>query len=87
MYPNDYARQLKDEIWGVFKHMGIPISTIYSMPVHERRYYIMKHNEEQEGLKKQMSNNNNGGMNTIMGDLNEYAKMEQANAKVRGGKF
>ena len=48
MLPSDYERILKDEIWGMFKHIGIPIETVMSMPIQDRRYYIQKHNYEQE---------------------------------------
>lgn len=81
--PNDYEMQLKDEIWGCFRHIGIPIETVMGLPIQDRRYYIQKHNEEQEGIKR--TENHNKGTISNNGDLNAYARMEQSNAKTRGG--
>ena len=49
--PSTFARNLKDEIWGCFKYMGIAIDTIYDMPVIDRKYYIKKHNAEESERK------------------------------------
>lgn len=87
MLPSDYERILKDEIWGMFKHIGIPMETVMSMPIQDRRYYIQKHNYEQESHGSAESQGGNSGTNRISGDINEFARMEQANAKVRGGQF
>lgn len=84
MLPSDYERTLKDEIYGCFKHIGIPIETVYNMPVQDRRYYILKHNEEQERTKSEREKNGKGGM-TNNGDLNAFAKNEQSNAKTLRG--
>lgn len=84
MLPSNYERTLKDEIYGCFKHIGIPIETVYNMPVQDRRYYILKHNEEQERHKEERERNEKGGtMNN--GDLNAFAKNEQSNAKTLRG--
>lgn len=80
MLPSDYERTLKDEIYGCFKHIGIPIETIYNMPIQDRRYYIMKHNEEQERRKKEMETSD-GRTVVENGDLNAYARNEQSNNK------
>lgn len=87
MLPSDYERILKDEIWGMFKHIGIPMETVMSMPIQDRRYYIQKHNHEQEAHATAETQSKNSGTNKISGDINEFARMEQANAKVRGGQF
>ena len=87
MLPSDYERILKDEIWGMFKHIGIPMETIMSMPIQDRRYYIQKHNYEQENHTNSESQGINGNLNKVSGDINEFARLEQANAKVRGGQF
>ena len=87
MLPSDYERILKDEIWGMFKHIGIPMETVMSMPIQDRRYYIQKHNHEQEAHTTAETQSKNSGTNKISGDINEFARMEQANAKVRGGQF
>ena len=85
MLPSNYERILKDEIWGVFRHIGIPIETVMAMPIQDRRYFIQKHNMEQEGIKDSARGNTQG--NVYNGDLNAFAKTEQSNAKVRGGQF
>lgn len=87
MLPSDYERILKDEIWGMFKHIGIPMETVMSMPIQDRRYYIQKHNHEQEAHATAETQSKNSGTNKISGDINEFARMEQANAKVRCGQF
>lgn len=78
MLPNNYERILKEEIYGCFKHIGIPIETVYNMPVQDRRFYIMKHNDEQEKRRNEMESSS--GRNTINGDLNAYARNEQTNS-------
>jgi hypothetical protein len=78
MLPNDYERTLKDEIYGCFKHIGIPIETVFNMPIQDRRYYILKHNEEQERRKKEIDERD-GKTVTENGDLNAYARNEQSN--------
>ena len=83
MLPSDYERILKDEIWGVFRHMGIPIETVMAMPIQDRRYYIQKHNAEQEGYVNARNNSSQNG-NRMNGDLNAYARLEQSN-KTRNG--
>ena len=79
MLPSNYERVLKDEIYGCFKHIGIPIETVYNMPIQDRRYYIMKHNEEQE-RRKQEYEREGGNTTRENGDLNAYAKNEQSNS-------
>ena len=81
MLPNQYEQILKDEIWGMFKHMGIPMETVMSMPIQDRKYYIQKHNYEQEGISREMENRRQGNTNTIVGNVNEFAKQEQINKK------
>lgn len=84
MLPNNYERALKDEIYGCFKHIGIPIETVYNMPVQDRRYFILKHNEEQERRKQEHERENGSIRNN--GDLNAYAKNEQSNNKTLRGR-
>ena len=50
--PNEYERQLKEEIWGCFKYIGIPMETIMSMPIQDRKFYIIKHNEAMQMEEK-----------------------------------
>lgn len=71
----------------MFKYMGIPIETIYSMPIHDRKFFIMKHNEEQEGIVRMQKSSESAGVNKYNGDLNDFARLEQSNNRVRGGKM
>ena len=73
---------LKEEIWGCHKYMNIPLDTIYSMPIMDRKFFIHKHNED---IKKQESMvEKNSNEKTIEGiNLNSYAKKEQQNNKKR----
>jgi hypothetical protein len=48
MLPSEYERSLRDEIWGCFKYIGIPMETVMRLPIQERKYYIHKHNKEVE---------------------------------------
>lgn len=84
--PSEYERQLKEELWGCFKYIGIPYETLLNMPIQDRRFYIMKHNAEQEEIEKRYKKDNGGGR-SYNGDLNAYARREQDNAKTRGGQF
>lgn len=77
MLPSNYERILKEEIYGCFRYIGIPIETIYNMPVQDRRFFIMKHNAEQESKKAQKENTGGTREN---GDLNAYARNEQTNS-------
>lgn len=70
---------MKEEIYGCFKHIGIPIESVYNMPVQDRRFYIMKHNEEQEKRKAEMDGTNGNSIREN-GDLNAYARNEQTNS-------
>ena len=44
----DYAKSLKEELFGCFKYIHIPYSELMKMPTRERKYYIRKHNEVTE---------------------------------------
>ena len=41
--PN-FERNLKDELYGCFKYIGIPFDVLDRMPVRDRKFYIAKHN-------------------------------------------
>lgn len=84
--PEQYERNLKEELWGCFKYIGIPWETLYNMPIQDRRFYIQKHNADQEGIAKAHKQQQEG-TTTYNGDLNAFARTEQDNAKVRGGRY
>lgn len=63
---------MKDELFGCFKHIGIPFQVLEKMPVRDRKFYIAKHNgivEEEE--KKEKGNTIDGEM------INKYTDMSQ----------
>lgn len=41
----DYAKTLKEELFGCFKYIHIPYSELMTMPTKDRKYYIRRHNE------------------------------------------
>ena len=80
---SDYERNLKDELFGCFKHIGIPFQVLEKMPIRDRKFYIAKHN----GIIEKENENHNG--NSIDGEMiNKYTDMSQLNdinAKKRMG--
>jgi hypothetical protein len=46
--PSEYEKSFKEEIWGCFKYVGIPMDVLMNMPIADRRYYIMMHNQQAE---------------------------------------
>jgi hypothetical protein len=46
--PNEFEKTFKEEIWGCFKYIGIPMDTLMNMPVADRKYYIMLHNKTED---------------------------------------
>lgn len=74
--PNEYELAFKEEIWGCCKYIGLPYDTVMSMPIQDRKFYIMKHNEEQE--KHNQTHNANNNTSTFTGDtINRFAELEQ----------
>ena len=47
--PEAYEKNFKEEIWGCFKHIGIPLETVMNMPISDRKFYIMMHNRTENG--------------------------------------
>lgn len=80
--PNEYAKNLSDEIYGCFKHIGMSYDMIMKLPIQERRAFIYKHNMEQDMIEKEYNNASNSNIRTYEGDsINTFAKMEQSNLK------
>lgn len=44
--PEEYEKTFKEEIWGCFKYIGIPMDVLMTMPISDRRFYIMMHNKQ-----------------------------------------
>lgn len=73
--PN-YEINLKEELYGCFKYVGIPLDILDKMPTRDRKFYIAKHN----GVINEEKNKNRG--NVIDGELiNTYANLYQENEK------
>jgi hypothetical protein len=81
--PSEYEKAFKEEIWGCYKYMNIPLDIIYSMPIMDRKYFIKKHNEDVVAQKNMHENEKEGSSSTIDNGmlLNEYAKREQTKRK------
>lgn len=73
--PN-YERNLKEELFGCFKYIGIPFDVLNEMPVRDRKYYIMRHNSK---LEEENATRNNEGSTNAGESINEYARLEQQN--------
>lgn len=69
-----------EEIWGCYKHMNIPLETIYSMPIMMRKFFIKKHNKDvmEQNAKYENSNNNRETTYEDGISINEFAKQEQS---------
>ena len=59
--------------------MNIPLETIYSMPVMDRKFFIRKHNEavKQENEAYEQASGNGKETNIDGVGINSYAKLEQ----------
>lgn len=51
--PINYEKSFKEEIWGCFKYIGIPMETLMNMPIADRKYYIMLHNKAEGNIKQE----------------------------------
>ena len=76
----DYEKLLKDELYGCFKYIKIPFSELYSMPIRDRKYYIMRHNQtvEEENLEYQRRS---GKGESKTEAIEKYTNLEQSNLK------
>lgn len=81
--PSEYEAMLKEEIWACFKYMNIPLETIYSMPIMDRKFFIRKHNEsvKQENKSHERASGNEKETNIEGVAINSFAKLEQQKKK------
>jgi hypothetical protein len=81
--PNQ-ERDLKDELFGCFKHIGIPFDILEKMPVRDRKFYIAKHNGiiEKEN-EKDKGKSIDGEMINKFTDMSQQTEMN--NKKRMGG--
>ena len=68
---------LKEELFGCFKYIGIPFDILYKMPIRDRKFYIIRHNEyvEKENAKYENGNSIDGW------SIDAYTDMDQQTAK------
>lgn len=59
--PSEFEEAFKEEIWGCYKYVGIPLETIYNMPIQERKYFIQKHNLDVKRENEAMEGNSGSG--------------------------
>lgn len=86
--PTDYARNLMDELWGCFKHVGMSWDMVMKLPIQDRRTLIHKHNMEQDEINREYeAATGEGGLTSRYYEgeaINTFAQMEQNNMR-RGG--
>lgn len=82
----DYELNLKEELFGCFKYIGIPFDVLNKMPTRDRKFYILRHNKVTEEDNNRIMRRDSG--NQVDGEsINTYANLEQQNmlnAKKRG---
>lgn len=80
--PNEYAKNLLDEIWGCFKHVGMSWSMIMNLPIQDRRAMIHKHNMEQDAINRENESTYSASNRHYEGEsINKFAEMEQSNKR------
>jgi hypothetical protein len=77
----DYEENLKEELFGCFKYVGIPFDVLDRMPTRDRKYYIMRHNRSVEEENARMKHEMGEHSNTNDVDIDAYTKLEQSNIK------
>lgn len=76
----DYERNLKEELYGCFKYVGIPFDILDKMPVRDRKFYIAKHNGViDEENKKSNKNTINGEMLNKFTDMSQQMELNNKN--------
>lgn len=78
----DYERNLKDELYGCFKYIGIPFDILNKMPIRDRKYYIAKHNGivEEEARKERGDSKIDGEM---INKFTDYSQLNDINSRKR----
>ena len=78
----DYERNLKDELYGCFKYIGIPFDILNKMPIRDRKFYIAKHNGivEDEVRKERGDSRIDGEM---INKFTDYSQLSDVNSRKR----
>ena len=77
----DYEKNLKEELFGCFKYVGIPFDVLDRMPTRDRKFYILRHNKAVEEENARMHHETT---NTTS-DIEPYTKQSMENIKNTGG--
>jgi hypothetical protein len=75
----EYERALKEELFGCFKYVGIPLDVLDKMPVRDRKFYIAKHNQYVEQENQARNSGNASSTEAIEG----FTSLEQDQIKNR----
>ncbi len=78
---SDYEKNLKDELYGCFKYIGIPFDILNKMPVRDRKFYISKHNGIVEDEKNKENNNNSKISGEMINKFTDYNQLSDINSK------
>lgn len=78
---SDYEKNLKDELYGCFKYIGIPFDILNKMPIRDRKFYIAKHNGIVDEEKKKENNNTIDGL--MINKFTDYSQLSDINSKNR----
>jgi hypothetical protein len=73
--PN-YEVNLKNELYGCFKHIGIPFDVLEKMPIRDRKYFISLHNGD---MNKKNNKKRNGEHRTS--EIGKFTDLSQSNAR------
>ena len=84
--PSDYERGLKEEIWGVFKYMKIPMETIMRMPIQDRKFYIMRHNYDTEMENRKYGGDRNEMTYSTPDAINLFSRNQTEYERNKSGK-
>jgi hypothetical protein len=76
----DYERLLKEELFGCFKHIRIPLKELMNMPIRDRKFYILQHNEAENAARKEYEERQKGG-STKTEAIDAYTDIDQQNLK------
>lgn len=80
---SDYEKNLKDELYGCFKYIGIPFDILNKMPVRDRKFYIAKHNGIVEDEKNKENNNNSKISGEMINKFTDYNQLSDINSRNR----
>ena len=78
----DYERNLKDELYGCFKYIGIPFDILNKMPIRDRKFYIAKHNGIVEEEKKKATNDSKVD-GEMINKFTDYSQLSDVNGRNR----